>query len=131
MKKSPTQIDELRQSSFFNWITVLLFVFFLVLTIIFSFLLNQQTGNGFGITVILFDLGLTVVITLALTWVRSVMITNPYLGLAIAALGLLASIYSLFLKYQGPYTIAFASIAAVAVVIYTVVYFFKYRALQN
>lgn len=130
MKKSVSKSEELA-TSFFTWVTAAIFIYFLVLTIAFSFLLDQKTGHSFNLSSILFDIGLTVVITLALTWVKDVMITNPYLGLGITIIGLMASIYSLFLQYQGPYTIGFATAASIVVVAYTIVYFFKYRTQQN
>ncbi|MCH7568536.1 MAG: hypothetical protein IIA87_03880 [Nanoarchaeota archaeon] len=110
-----------------NLSTIILFIIFFIIPIVFFFLLDKKTEAGFGFVQIIFSIIIAFFVTFFLIWVKSFIVNRPYLGtiLSLIALGLFE--YGLFIKYRGPYTVTFAIIIALIVLIYTGFYFFKYR----
>jgi hypothetical protein len=107
--------------------TVILAIVMLAIPLAFFALLNSITQSGFGIREILFSLALAAISTTFLVWTKSVIIKNPYLGLAIGIGTLIAFEYGLFIKFKGPYTITFAILTALIIAAYLGFYFIKFR----
>lgn len=111
-------------------LTILLFAVMLIIPLAFFFLLDQKTGSGFGLVEIFFSLVFAVVTTSFLLWVKSFMMTRPYLGLIIGLVVLIAFEYGLFLRYWGPRTTIFAIIMALVVIVYLGIYFLRFRKMN-
>ena len=110
--------------------TIILFCIYLALTLTFFYLLGQKTARGFGLLEIIFSFGISLVVTFLIAWIRGREERNPYLGMILGVVAVFASLYAIFQRYQGPYTLTFATIAALITVGYFVFYFFKYRKEQ-
>lgn len=104
--------------------TWLLFVPYLVLCIVFFYMLSQKTNANFGLMEIVFSIGAAWLLTLIFGWIRNLILSNPYLGLGIGILTIIAFVSALFARYQGIYTLSFATIGALITAIYLVVFFF-------
>jgi hypothetical protein len=106
------------------WHSWVLFAFYLVIAIVFFVMLAQKTNAEFGFMEVLFSIGMAWLLALIFSWNRDLVLSNPYLGLGIGILGIIAIISALFARYSGPYTLSFATIGALGTAIYLVVFFF-------
>ena len=110
--------------------TIILTIIMLVTPLAFFFLLNQKTGESFGLAEIFSSIAFAIITTTFLVWIRSFMRTRPYLGSIIGLVVLMVFEYALFLRYSGPYTTTFAIVTGVVILIYFGISFFKYRKLN-
>jgi len=125
MEKEETEIVKPRL--FPRTSTFILFAVLLVIPLAFYFLLDQQTGAGFGFIEILFSIAVALFSLGFLVWLKFFMKSRPYLGLIIGLIALISLAYSIFLKYKGPYTNTFLIVSSVVVLIYIGIYFIKFR----
>jgi ABC-type multidrug transport system permease subunit len=105
--------------------TIILGISLLIIILLFLYLLSSKTGANFGIKEITFAIVLSLLITAILRWVKYFMEKNGHLGLVIGLLILGSSIYSLRIKFKGPYTNTFSIISSVLVLIYLFFHFYK------
>ncbi len=124
MKKSDVQQVKNNPHILPPWHSWVLFAFYLTITIIFFVMLAQETNAEFGAMEIIFSIGLSWLLALIFSWNRDLVLSNPYLGLGIGVLGIIAIISALFARYSGPYTLSFATIGALGTAIYLVIFFF-------
>jgi cation transport ATPase len=111
--------------------TIVLGISLLVISIMFFYLLSSKTGENFGIVQIIFAIITAIFATAFLRWIKFFMLRNPYLG-AIIGIGVLgATIYSLRLKFVGPYTNTFSWIIAIVVLVYLFIHFWKGKKENN
>jgi len=122
------EIKKTRDSIFsLGVVTIISFILILTLTNFFFYFLNAKTGSGFGFKEILFALTLTILIIGFLSWIKSLIKSNPYFGILSGLTALVVGIVALFIKYKGPNTTVFAIIASIIIIIYLGFYFFKFR----
>jgi len=108
-------------------IVLILFVTFMVISLVFFVLKNSVVGAGFGYVEVLFSIAFGVFITGFLLWCRSVILRNPYLGLIIGIAGIIAMIYGFRLKYTGSYSIGFLVLTSLIGIVYLGFNFLKYK----
>lgn len=106
------------------WHTWLIFAVYLILTLLFFYMLGQKTKADFGFLEIIFSLGVAWLLTLIMGWIRTLVLSNPYLGLGIGVLTIIAFASAIFARYQGPYTLSFVTIGSLTTAIYLVIFFF-------
>lgn len=99
----------------------------LVLTFSFFFLLARKTSEEFSAGQIIFALILSAIIILILFWLKEVLSKNPYLGLSIGLLMIVAAVYSLYIKFSGPYTNIFAISIVVVLASFVMFNFLKFK----
>lgn len=120
------------RESFIHWITpskftVALFVFYLILIGLFLYFLDKVTSAGFGIKEIGFAFVTAFLLAALITWIKTIMGKNPYLGLIIGLVIVVLLANALFIKYKGPYTLTFAAIGGLGTVGYLIYSFFLAR----
>ena len=111
--------------------TIILGILLLIISNLFLYLLSYKTGADFGLSEIILSATISVIAALFLTWIKFFMAKNPYLGLIIGLVLLSASIYSLRLKFKGPYTNTFSIMISVVVLIYLFIHFWKSKKKNN
>jgi hypothetical protein len=124
MKKSDTRQVKPDTHILPTWHSWILFAFYLALSIVFFVMLAQKTNAEFGAMEVVFSIGAAWLLALVFSWNRDLVLSNPYLGLGIGILGIIAIISGLFARYSGPYTLSFATIGALGTAIYLVIFFF-------
>ena len=102
-------------------------VVMLAISLIFFVLLSYKADAEFGFKEILYSVVFAIVITFFLLWLRSFMLNRPYIGVVIGLIGIAAGIYGIFLRYRGPYTIAFVIFTSIIILVYVSYYFIKFR----
>jgi membrane protein YdbS with pleckstrin-like domain len=114
---------------FLNIETVILFILFLLIAIIFYILLSAVRPDvaGFGIAEILFSLIFSIFTSGFLVWTKNLTKTNAYLGVLC---GIIASVglgYAFNLRYSGTYSTVFMILTGIVILIYLGRNFFKYK----
>ncbi len=105
--------------------TIILFIMMIIIPIAFFYLLSSSVPEeSFGMSEIVFSLIFGILTTSFLFWTKSISNSNPYLGTIIGVLALVSLEYALFIRYSGGYTITFAIISGIVVLIYLGMNFF-------
>lgn len=112
----------------FDWLDGILAAVILVLSLAFYLLLNAKTSSGFGFSEIVFSFMIAIFASLFLVWNKSLMIKNHYLGIIMGIVALVISIYAIYFRYHGPYTLTFSLISVAVILAYLGFTFFKYHS---
>lgn len=107
--------------------TIIISIIMIVLPFMFFYLLNRQTGSGFGLSEASLIIMFAIFSIAFLLWMKSFMKRRPYLGIITGSLAILAFVYGLIQVYYGAYTITFALIGGIVALIYMLIFFFKHR----
>lgn len=112
-------------------LTCALFIVYLILVGSFLFLLDKKAHTGFGAIEIAFAFAAAFLWVAFLVWSKSLIGKNPYLGLVMGLVVVVLLAYALFVRYQGPNTLVFATVGALITVSYLLYHFFKTRSVEK
>jgi hypothetical protein len=108
-------------------LTVFTLLALVIICELFFHFLSLRAGGMYGFKEMIFAVVTGIVMTLFLLWCRFIMASNRFLGGFISVAGIIAFVYALTRKYQGPYTITFMSIGICLALFYTIFYFVKFK----
>ncbi len=133
MKKMVKKEVKDSKEKIINLESVILFVMFLAIGIIFYISLGRAKPNvaEFGIVQIIFSVVFAFFVTGILVWTKNITMTNPYLGSVCGMIAIVALEYGFYLGYRGFYSRIFMVAAGIVVLIYLGRNFFKYRKSSN
>ncbi len=144
MKKEAARKEE-NKNNILNYSILVLFGIFLLIGILFyvslsvvksgeasvsgsvSFSPEDEARFNFGAEDILFSIAFALFMTGFLTWIKSIMRKNTYLGAIIGAVGSFILGYAFHLRYSGYYSNGFLMVAGFVVLIYLGMNFYRYK----
>ena len=106
---------------------IISFIIYLIISIAFFYLLNKQTQTGFGFIEIIFSAVVALFVSLLLIWNRALIFNNFYLGIILGFLVIISFIYSLYLRYRGPYSVGFTAAGVIVYLCFLIFYIFQAR----
>ena len=108
-------------------LSIIYFFVFSGVAIVFFYLQKRINDANFGFVEWIFVIVFAVFVTWFLIWIKSVIYRNPYLGVSIGLLVMIAMAYGFSVRYYGKYTYTFMFVVGVLIIFYLGIYFFKYR----
>ncbi len=114
-----------------SFLTIAIFLIFLVIPLVFFYALNLEQNTGFGLKEISSSVAIALLVTAFLVWMKNLLRKNSYLGLASSLFALAILTYSFWTQYRGPKTAMFLLIFSVVYLVYIGYCFLHYRKLDK